>query len=241
MPASNNDFARIVQSRNLVSRAHCVRELFSFWDSPHSKLLSPSRERERERERSSCPKVIRVQVVILNVLRRFQLTLRCALVKTTKVLRMATLADRISGQWIGRPHCVQLRFSLRKLSSKCRDTAAFTYRGTSCLDFPAFHSWSSQSNHEELLQSGYPSILRGYRKRLLIGPISLLNQACRAPLQIQLSLELPDIAGEFTGIRKVLKLLSVAGLSGVSDGATFSPKTPTRTCILIARSILRRR
>lgn len=40
----------------------------------------------------------------------------------------------------------------------------------------------------ELVEAGYPSLMRGYRKRyMLIGPLSLLNHSCGAPMQLQLS------------------------------------------------------
>lgn len=62
----------------------------------------------------------------------------------------------------------------------------------------------SKSDYEELLQSGYPSILRGYRKRfIIIGPLSLVNHSCRAPLQISLSESPVDIAEEFLGMSTV--------------------------------------
>lgn len=62
----------------------------------------------------------------------------------------------------------------------------------------------SKSDYEELVQRGYPSILRGYRKRfIIIGPLSLVNHSCRAPLQISLLESPSEIAEEFLGMPTV--------------------------------------
>lgn len=62
----------------------------------------------------------------------------------------------------------------------------------------------SKSDYEELVQCGYPSILCGYRKRfIIIGPLSLVNHSCRAPLQISLLESPSDIAEEFLGMPTV--------------------------------------
>lgn len=62
----------------------------------------------------------------------------------------------------------------------------------------------SKGDYDELLESGYPSILRGYRKRfIIIGPLSLVNHSCRAPLQFSLAESPVDMAEEFLGMPTV--------------------------------------